>query len=406
MRKATWQLLVLSALVVLAVGCGKNNPVAPSQPVPAQGGMRFALDAASNVVSGRVVITKGGITLAQLITITNHSGTVSFNSIQVGTWQLQVHLFDGNGLEIYTGSGTAQVNQNVTTSVTVQSNQNTGNLQIIVKVPGGYVNNQVPALILSGYSAPYSAKTDGTGLCVLDATSHLFIFKQMPTANSATPSPDILLGSLGASDAFSDGFSLFMTFPGYNDAADWDYFYNMPSMPSMPSPNIQISNLNQPGGISCDKLKVYVADTANNRVLIFNTIPSGSTAYSATPDVVLSYPAGTLPTGVSSDGVRLCVANNSSAGVYIYNHVPTANSAVPDVTLAVPGASVCTDGSRLFLADTPGNRVLIYNSVPTANVAPDVVIGGLSAPRCVSSDGARMFVADTGNNRVLMYLPQ
>jgi hypothetical protein len=116
-------------------GCGKSNPVAPVTPNAEKGKIIFAMSAADNIVSGSVTITKDTLTQTSAITIANHTGTVVFNDIQVGTWSIQVRLFDKDGLEIYSGSGTAVVTKNQTTSVRIKVNHNTGNLEIIVDVP-------------------------------------------------------------------------------------------------------------------------------------------------------------------------------------------------------------------------------------------------------------------------------
>jgi uncharacterized protein YcfL len=134
-RKTWLTFIAVSIGVLLVASCAKHNPVAPSQ-APSQGKMLFTLEAADNVVSGKVTISKGAITQDLPISITNHTGTVNFDGIQVGTWQILVQLFDSSGVEIYTGNGTALVTLNATTTVTIRVNHNTGNLQVIVQVPG------------------------------------------------------------------------------------------------------------------------------------------------------------------------------------------------------------------------------------------------------------------------------
>jgi uncharacterized protein YcfL len=136
MKKIFSMISVLALMLAALSGCSKSNPVAPATASSSQGQMLFAMEAADNVVSGKVTITKGAVTQMLPISITNHSGTVSFNGIQVGTWQIQVQLFDAAGVEIYTGSGTALVTLNATTTVKIRVNHNTGNLQVIVEVPG------------------------------------------------------------------------------------------------------------------------------------------------------------------------------------------------------------------------------------------------------------------------------
>lgn len=151
------------------------------------------------------------------------------------------------------------------------------------------------------------------------------------------------------------------------------------------------------------------------------------------------------PQGVASDGVHLVVADTDDNRVLIWNEIPTRNNQNADVvigepnftTSALPGNTpsaksmrgpegVWIQNGKLFVADTQNNRVLIYNQIPTTNgVAADVVLGapnfttyvnpditqqqtGASAstmltPVSVTSDGTRLFVTDLGFNRVLIF---
>jgi hypothetical protein len=139
MKKYLGLSLVLIVASVLFLSCGKNSPTAPNL-APEQGKMAFSLAIPvmpnANIASGRVTITKGVLVLVKPITITNNTGSVSFDSIQVGTWAIAVQLFDAAGVEIYTGTGSALVSPNATTTIRIQVVANTGTLVIIVEVPG------------------------------------------------------------------------------------------------------------------------------------------------------------------------------------------------------------------------------------------------------------------------------
>lgn len=192
--------------------------------------------------------------------------------------------------------------------------------------------------------------------------------------------------------------------------------------------------------------KLIASDAGNNRVLIWNSIPtvSGQPA-----DVVLGQPNfisstfGTdadefdYPTGVfvSNDG-KLIVADNYNNRVLIWNSVPTVSNTPADVVVGQPdfisfaagnGANQMyrpwgvwvTPAGKLLVADASNNRVLIFNRIPAANGASaDVVVGqtgfGMSAPGTsttqlylpsgvtVRPDG-KMVISEFGNNRVLIY---
>lgn len=139
--------------------------------------------------------------------------------------------------------------------------------------------------------------------------------------------------------------------------------------------------------------KLLVADTGNNRVLIWNSIPTENQP----PDVVLGQPA--FDTNVADYG-------GSSA-----------------LAMTLP-QSVVAIGGKLIVADSGNNRLLIWNSIPTSSYRPaDVVWGqlnnttaganqgrgatgplarGVSTPM-VAAAGNRLVVTDSVNNRVLLF---
>lgn len=265
------------------------------------------------------------------------------------------------------------------------------------------------------------------------------------------------------------------------------------------------TGLRNPTGVATDGNILVVADTDNNRVLIWKSLPK-SNAQPA--DVVVGQPdfthngtavpptANSLrgPIGVWIAGGKLFIADTQDNRVLIYNKIPTTNNAAADVVVGQPTftsfvqpdltqataataannmqtpISVTTDGTRMYVADLGQSRVLIFNSIPTTNgVSADVVVGQpdmvssadnnsfrvtnptpdsannptqeqgvlcqsnaafaasqnqtgtsvvdsagntiyptrcaatLSFPRFALSDGTRLFIADGGNDRVLVY---
>ena len=202
--------------------------------------------------------------------------------------------------------------------------------------------------------------------------------------------------------------------------------------------------LNEPVGVASDGVRLYVADWGNNRVLIYNSIPEFS---NAPADVVVGQtdmvsanaaagpPGLRRPNGVFSDGSHLIIADTLNNRVLIYNRIPARNGTAADLVLGQPNftgstalptsastfsapMSGTTDGRRLVVTDLANNRVLIYNSIPTRNgQAADVVVGqpdfvgnaagntqtSLDFPRYAYSDGTRLLIVDSGNNRILVY---
>jgi hypothetical protein len=109
------------------------------------------------------------------------------------------------------------------------------------------------------------------------------------------------------------------------------------------------STLRQPSAVASDGRILAVTDTDNNRVLIWNTIPTGS---GAPADVVVGQPD--FKTATSNLGGGNTPNNKGLRG---------------------PQGVWLQDG-KLYVADTQNHRVLIWNHVPTSNGQPaDVVLG-------------------------------
>ncbi len=155
---------------------------------------------------------------------------------------------------------------------------------------------------------------------------------------------------------------------------------------------VSAAGFSNPGGVVVIQNKLLVSDTGNNRVLIYDPIPTGN---------------GASATRVIGQADMVNGLVNRGGGS------PGSN------TLAFP-AGLGTDGTRLFIADRGNDRILIYNSVPLTDGASanrvigqiDLFSGGtsrpttsgtLKAPTGVSAGGDTLFVADTGNNRVTIY---
>jgi uncharacterized protein (TIGR03437 family) len=249
------------------------------------------------------------------------------------------------------------------------------------------------------------------------------------------------------------------------------------------------ADLRLPTAVSSDGVHLVVADTDHNRVLIWNQIPSvnnqpadvvvGQPNFTSTTPSANSPTAASLrgPQGVWIQNGKLYIADTGDNRVLIYNHIPSANGAKADVVLGAPDfttyvepdlskqittatasnmlnpVAVTSDGVRLYVTDLGYNRVLIWNTIPTSNAAaanvavgqPDLVSGTanngystdpndttqketavlcpvtngtdtngnptypavcnatLSFPRFALSTGTQLFIADGGNDRILVY---
>ena len=228
-----------------------------------------------------------------------------------------------------------------------------------------------------------------------------------------------------------------------------------------------------PTSVATDGRNLAVADTANNRVLIWKEIPTqmgqpadlvlGQPDFVTVQQVVVNQTSLRAPQGVWIQNGRIFVADTQNNRVMIWNSFPTKNNQPADLVLGEPNfttspnldltkssltaaantllnpVSVTSDGKRLIVTDLGFNRVLIWNNIPTQQDQPaDIEIGQkdfttsifndntdlcaavgadssgnpiyptmcnrtLSFPRFAMSDGTRLYIADGGNDRVLIF---
>lgn len=165
---------------------------------------------------------------------------------------------------------------------------------------------------------------------------------------------------------------------------------------------------NHPGGIASHGTHFLLADRNNNRVLIWNKLPTGNTA----PDLVLGQPdftgnnAGTKlnelnwPVAVATADGKVVVADTNNDRILIWSNFPTRNGQPADIEIkrgvGWPWA-VWTNGEKLVVTSTAGSRVLIWNSFPKLNQEADIVLtanGNFGTPRSIASDGKHLMIGD------------
>lgn len=259
------------------------------------------------------------------------------------------------------------------------------------------------------------------------------------------------MGRLIISDTNNNRVLIWNHIPTTNGASA-DLVLGQPDFASNTANNggISASTLSSPRAVASDGNRFFVLDAFNNRVLIWNTLP---TRNQQPADVVVGQAIMsdatsrcsqdglvTFPLGMTVYNNKLIVSNGSNPvtpnRVLIWNSIPTANGASADVVLGQPDFSTCglsstaantfhfpaglvvDQNGRLYLADDLNHRVLIWNSIPTTNNAnADIVVGqpdftsnslattasGLQNPNEVFTYGNRLFVADGTNRRVLIF---
>ena len=284
----------------------------------------------------------------------------------------------------------------------------------------------------STMSLPKSISISGSVMAVADTgNNRILIWPQLPTA-SAVPAP-VILGQPNAN-------------------------LNLANMPK------EVSALSMSGAsaVTGDANHLVVADPGFHRVLIWNQIPKqGGTP----PDVVLGQQsfadwsvnggAATAtrtgldtPVSVSVESGHLAVVDQGNNRVLIWNQLPTQSNAPADLVIGQPDFQSNLDnhttpasapptadslsspswaqlqGGKLYVADTGNHRVLVFDNPyappPAGLPVASLVLGqeqmttqdinhlgpsasSLSSPTAVATDGTRFLISDTGNNRVLVY---
>ena len=276
-------------------------------------------------------------------------------------------------------------------------------------------------------------------------------------------SPLIHNGILYLSDFYANRVLGYNSVPTTNGASA-DFVLGQADLVSS-GPGTSASMLNGPGSVRYANGKFFVTDYYNNRILIWNTPP---TTTGVAADVVVgkadftssnctSGSAGLcFPDDMFVVGTKLIVADTVNNRVLIWNTIPATSGVPADVVLGQGDFTLVTqndddqdgiadvtpsnrtlqnpvgiwsDGTKLIVCDFGNNRVLIWNTFPTANfAAANVVLGQndftlyaenddnqdgiadptpsartLFFPYYVTSNGSKLFVADANNHRVLMW---
>lgn len=317
---------------------------------------------------------------------------------------------------------------------------------------------------------PGAAFTDGTHLFVADTNNHrVLVWSSLPTSDGQPPDfvlgqPDLATvtpntGGISASSmnrpasVCSDGTRLFVSDTGNHRILVWD---TIPAASghaatlALGQVDLTTANagtgqnqLRSPAGIHCAPNKLFVADAGNHRVLFWNgsldlsknlnaALVLGQTSFTTmTPGT--SATAMWSPSDVNFDGTRLFVADTGNNRVLVWTSLPSSTRAAdlvlgqPDFTTRSSGTTqalmsqpggVYSDGTHLFVADSGNNRILEWRKPPTASQAlPDGVLGQsgftssstsltavtVAGPQRLSGDGCRLFVADANNSRVVVF---
>ena len=176
--------------------------------------------------------------------------------------------------------------------------------------------------------------------------------------------------------------------------------------------------LNHPVSISANYGKLAVTDRFNNRVLIWNTIPSSNTP----PDLVLgqaNFTTHNSGTGLNNmdfpgqvvitpDG-KVLVADSDNNRVLVWTSFPASSGQSADYALPITNYvnfgdswpwGVWSDGTKVVVTATVAKAVLFWNAFPGPSTSPDVVLTSsqVGTPRSILSDGNYVMLGDENAN--------
>ncbi len=403
------------ALVVLLVACSRGNTPA--------------------VVGNPPTVQITSHSSGQLVTNGNRNITVSGTGSGIVTVQVKLN---GTALPASAVTSTAS---SFTASLALANNSNT--IEAVATNPDGSASSSVVTVVY-----PFVTLTSFQRASVVigqpDFTGAGFNGLAANTVQYPVGKALVSNGKLYLPDTSNSRVLVYGSVPT-TDGAAADMVLGQPDFTtssfSFPASAVQFY---MPGTAAVDSGKLLVGDRDNNRVVIFNSIPTSS---GAAADVVVGQDDFTTrvigcaanrldgPQIFAVNG-KLLVADNNR--VLVWNAIPTANGASADLVLGQADFTHCyanqlgaasaitlreptdvwSDGTRLVVADATNSRVLIWNTFPTSSDAPaDVVVGqggmtstvfattrtGLGRPEFVSSNGNQLFVADSENNRVLVW---
>lgn len=270
---------------------------------------------------------------------------------------------------------------------------------------------------------------------------------------SSSGDPALANGVLYVPDTSQDRVLGFLGGIPTTSGAGADFALGEPDL-TTDSPSATSGGMSGPRSVAASGGKLFVDDIGNNRVLGWNALPTSSGAPASFVvgqlkfgDTAPNCTATALnsPTSVFAYGSMLLIADSVNNRVLIYTSLPGSSGASPDLVLGQSGRSTCaanddnqdgtndgaptartlnyptdvwTDGTHVVVTDTFNDRVLIWQTFPTGDFQrADVVLGqavmsgsapaagasGMNQPMAVAGNDSQLFVADSANNRVLIF---
>jgi hypothetical protein len=221
-------------------------------------------------------------------------------------------------------------------------------------------------------------------------------------------------------------------------------------------PDIEISGLKDPAGLFYDGKRFFIADTGNSRILMWNEMPKSSSkefdlvlgqssVTGVSPNKGKGFPnynTMMYPTDVYSDGQSLYVADTGNNRVLVFDKIPTMNGWHADAVIGQKkfkdmfsnmGSKNIEDGlnsptgififnERMYITDHGNNRVLVLVKDSSGSWKVDGVVGqkntnsnNINGPLMTPTPSTLfgpykayirdkvIYITDKLNNRVLVY---
>ena len=179
------------------------------------------------------------------------------------------------------------------------------------------------------------------------------------------------------------------------------------------------SLFNHPVSVASDGKRLAVTDRNNNRVLIWTSIPSSNVP----PDLVIGQPNfETQLEGSGLDGLnfpgqvtmspdgKVLVADSGNDRILVWTTFPTKSGQAADFEINLDSLigtqtawpwGVWTDGEKLAVAVTgggdKGSKLIFWNSIPTSgSIQPNLNVkyAGMGTPRMIGSNGEYILIGD------------
>ena len=289
------------------------------------------------------------------------------------------------------------------------------------------------------FNGPIGVTTDGISVFVADTGNNKIrqIDIASGTVTSLTGSPNTA-GPVGYSICYSSTLSFIPYF---------HYIYTVLPACSIDSTDPTLATFNNPTGITTDGTYLYITDSTNNKirkVQISNGAVSSLTGSANTPgpstavDGSATSATFNYPTGIATDGTNLYVADSYNNKIRVFNlstnvvsslwsglnntYVPQGAADTTNLyqtlypTFNSP-QSLTTDGTFLYIADTYNSKIRSINistlAVASVTGIPDTSgtfgasdggagttanpLATFSYPMGITTDGVSLYVTDNAN---------